>query len=102
MQEILVSIQRTLNHPYVGRMYIFYQDIDLINYIEKQSLKNVEKIEFVPNLKDTMDTLFRFANSRLIYEVVMVTNADVYPDEGFDQLNLTRLKEKKIVYLLSR
>ena len=38
MQEIIDSIQYTIEHPLVGSLYIFYQNISLISYIEKHNL----------------------------------------------------------------
>ena len=102
MQEIVKSIENTLSHPEVGQVYIFYQDSLLIPYMEKQNLKNQEKIVYVPNMEDTMATLFRYANEHLEGHVVMVMNADVYPLEGFDQIDFHYLKNNKVLYALSR
>ena len=89
-------------HPEVGQVYIFYQDSLLIPYMEKQNLTNQEKIVFVPNMEDTMATLFRYANEHLEGHVVMVMNADVYPLEGFEQIDFQYLRSNKVLYALSR
>ena len=102
MQEIVESIENTLNHPEVGQVYIFYQDSLLIPYMEKRNLNNEEKIVFVPNMEDTMVTLFRYANEHLEGHVVMVMNADVYPIEGFEQIDFQYLRSNKVLYALSR
>ena len=102
MQEIVESIENTLNHPEVGRVYIFYQDSLSIPYMEKRNLNNEEKIVFVPNMEDTMATLFRYANEHLEGHVVMVMNADVYPLEGFEQIDFQYLRSNKVLYALSR
>ena len=102
MQELVESIRKTVNHPEVGKLYIFYQDSLLIPYLHKQDLNNHDKIVFVPNLEDKMAFLFRYANEHLEGHVVMVMNADVYPDEGFEKLDYSRLREKKFMYCLSR
>ena len=102
MQEIVESIENTLTHPEVGPVYIFYQDSLLIPYMEKQNFKNQEKLVFVPNMEDTMATLFRYANEYLEGHVVMVMNADVYPLEGFEQIDFQYLRSNKVLYALSR
>ena len=102
MQEIVESIQNTLNHPEIAQVYIFYQDSLLIPYMERQNIKNQEKIVFVPNMEDTMATLFRYGNEHLEGHVVMVMNADVYPLEGFEQIDFQYLKNNKVLYALSR
>ena len=102
MQEIVESIQNTLSHPEVGQVYIFYQDSLLIPYMEKQNLINKVKIVFVPNMEDTMATLFRYANEHLEGHVVMVINADVYPDEGFEKLDYALLRQQRHMYCISR
>ena len=71
-------------------------------YMDKQNLEHREKIVFVPNMEDTMATLFRYANEHLEGNVVMVMNADTYPDEGFEKLDFARLRQKKLMYCLSR
>ena len=102
MQEISQSLQNTLNHKYVGHLYIFYQDFNLIPYLEKQNLSNSHKITFIPNMEDTMTSLFRYANEHLEDHVVMVMNADVYPEEGFEKLNFKSVRRKHYVYCISR
>ncbi len=102
MQEIIDCIQNTLNYPHTGFLYIFYQDPLLIPYMEKQNLNHKEKITFVPNMIDTIATLFHYAHENLQGEIVMLTNADTYPVEGFEKVNLANLTNNKIAYLISR
>ncbi len=102
MQEIMDSIQKTLNYPQTGYVYIFYQDPLLVAYIQKQKLSHKERIIFVPNMADTMSTLFLYANQNLTNKTVMILNADTYPVEGFEMINTTDLKTNKVIYLISR
>ncbi len=102
MLEIVDSIQITLNFQHTGFVYIFYQDPLLIPYIQRQNLNHQEKMTFVPNLADTMSTLFYFANKNLEGKTTMILNADNYPEEGFDKVNPTRLKKERLFYLISR
>ena len=102
MQELVRSLQITLEQDYVSYLYIFYQDSLLIPYIKKQNLTYQEKIVFVLNMEDSMATLFRYANEHLEGHVVMVMNADVYPLEGFEQIDFQHLRNNKLAYCLSR
>ena len=102
MQEIVKCLQNTLNHEYVGTLYIFYQDIKLIPYLENQNFTSSHKLKFIPNMEDTMTSLFRYANEHLQAHIVMVMNADVYPGEGFEQLDFEYLRRNKVMYGLSR
>ena len=102
MQELVRSLQLTLEQDYVSYLYIFYQDSLLIPYMEKQNLTYPEKIVFVPNMEDTMETLFRYANEHLEGHAVMVMNADVYSVEGFEQIDFKHLRNNKLAYCLSR
>ena len=102
MDEIVESLQKTLNHPAVGNIFIFYQDLQLLPHLEKQNLNNKEKIVFVPNVEDSMAKLFRYANEHLEGHVVMVMNADTYPDEGFEKLDFALLKKRTHIYCISR
>ena len=102
MQEIVKSLQNTLNHEYVGTLYIFYQDIKLIPYLENQNFTYSHKLRFIPNMEDTMMSLFHYANEHLHTHVVMVMNADVYPGEGFEQLDFDSVRRKEYVYCISR
>ena len=98
----MTSIQNTLNHPLVGNVYIFYQDPFLIPYMEREQVTSSKRITFVPNMEDTMATVFRYANEHLEGRVVMVMNADVYPDRGFEKLDLEYFRKNKLMYGLSR
>ena len=102
MQELITSIQNTLNLALVGNVYIFYQDPILIPYMTREHMTNNDRITFVPNMEDTMATLFRYANEHLRGHVVMVMNADVYPDEGFEKLDLEYFRNNRLMYGLSR
>ena len=102
MAELMTSVQNTLNHPLVGNVYVFYQDPILIPYMEREHVTKSDRITFVPNMEDTMATLFRYANEHLEGHVVMVMNADVYPDEGFEKLDLEYFRKNKLMYGLSR
>ena len=102
MKELARSLQFTLELNYVSYLYIFYQDSLLIPYLEKHNLTNKAKTLFVPNTEDTIATLFRYANEHLEGHVVMVMNADVYPLEGFEQIDFHYLRNNKIAYCLSR
>ncbi len=102
MQEIVESIQYTLNYKHCAFVYIFYQDALLIRYIYKQNLKYKEKLSFIPNMADTVSTLFEYANNYLVNKTVLVLNADTYPLEGFEKLNTKKLRDNKLVYLISR
>ena len=102
MEELMTSVKNTLNHPLVGNVYIFYQDPILIPYMTREGVTNSDRITFVPNMEDTMATLFRYANEYLEGHVVTVMNADVYPDEGFEKLDLEHFKKNKLMYGLSR
>ena len=102
MQEIVQSVQKTLKHSEVGNVFIFYQDSLLMPYLEKQNLHNQEKIVFVANMEDTMATLFQYANEHLEGHVVIVMNADVYPNEGFDKLDYALLRQQRHMYCISR
>ena len=102
MQELVRSLQLTSEQDYVSHLYIFYQDSLLIPYLEKHNFTNKEKIVFVPNMEDSMATLFRYANEHLEGRVVMVMNADVYPLEGFEQIDFQHLRKNKLAYCLSR
>ena len=102
MQELVRSLQLTLEQDYVSHLYIFYQDSLLIPYLEKHNFTYKEKIVFVPNMEDSMATLFRYANEHLEGHVVMVMNADVYPLEGFEQIDFQHLRNNKLAYCLSR
>ena len=59
-------------------------------------------MKFIPNMEDTMMSLFHYANEYLCMQVVMVMNADVYPGEGFEHLDFEYLKKSKVAYCLSR
>ena len=102
MAELMTSVQNTLNHPLVGNVYIFYQDPILIAYMEREHVTKSDRIIFVPNMEDTMANLFRYANEHLEGRVVMVMNSDVYPDEGFEKLDLEYFRKNKLMYGLSR
>lgn len=101
MQEIVNSIQNTLNYPYTGFIFIFYQDPLLIPYMVQQNLNHSQRMLFVSNMADTISTLFQFANNNLQNRTVMILNADTYPMEGFEKVNSANLRNK-LVYLISR
>ena len=102
MKELVRSLQLTLERDYVSYLYISYQDSLLIPYLEKQNFTNKAKLTFVPNMEDTMATLFPYANEHLEGHVVMVMNADVYPLEGFERIDFQHLRNNKLAYCLSR
>ena len=102
MNEIIESIQNTLNYYLVKSLIIFYQDPLLIPYIKKKKMTNNQKISFVPNINDSFSTLFYYANEHLKGQVVLIMNADTYIGESFQKLNITQILRNKLTYIISR
>ncbi len=102
MEEIMRSLQNTLNHPIVRNVHIFCKDKEIIPYIQKQRLNNSQKIHFVINGEDTMLSVFQYVNRNLDGKLAMIINADNYPVEGFTEENLNYINSHKIMYSLSR
>ena len=103
MLEFLEATIKTVNHQLVKQVYIFYENVKLKTVLNMGAIgENYHKITFIGNPDDTVDHLFRFANEHLVGEIVNIMNADVYPGEGWENLDPVCIRKNKVMYGLAR
>ncbi|XP_067679676.1 uncharacterized protein [Haliotis asinina] len=104
-EEYITGLTRTLLHPHIQDVHLLYDQDLLPDYVRKK-LSNVpfhRKLFFhyLQNTRQAIST-FRFAFEKLQGRLVMVTQADVYPERGFDLIDIERLKSERLMYALTR
>ncbi|KAK6171555.1 hypothetical protein SNE40_019719 [Patella caerulea] len=101
--EYMTSLQLTLIHEHVSTVHFLYDHPPIIKYIQKRIRWNLAKLSF-HRVKDSKITkaAYEFAFSHLSGRLVMITQADVYPDDGFDLIRKNIMVSQQLMYALSR
>ncbi|XP_071119025.1 uncharacterized protein [Haliotis cracherodii] len=104
-EEYITGLSRTLIHPHIHEVHLLYDQDLLPDHVNKKlSSVSIQQKLFFHYLQNTRQALstFRFAFEKLQGRLVMVTQADVYPERGFDLIDIERLKSERLMYALTR
>ncbi|XP_071090444.1 uncharacterized protein [Haliotis cracherodii] len=102
MADYVESLIHTLRHPCVFEVHIFYDQDGMPEYIQSR-LGTQPKLKFdrIPNAKVYVG-IFEFVHQHFKDKLVMITNGDIYPAEGFEKLDYDVMRDKRLFYSPSR
>ncbi|KAK6172306.1 hypothetical protein SNE40_015993 [Patella caerulea] len=103
MEEYISSLQSTLMHVNVEEIHFLFDDVALPSYVESKIYSNGIKLKF-HRVYDSHKTsnIFEYVFTHLQGKLVMVTQADCYPERGFHLINKTVLSKNRLMYALTR
>ncbi len=102
--EYMTALQRNLNHNLVARVHILTTDS---NVTEKRLLdfdlphRHKIVVAQVPSADSTRD-MFEYISQNLVGQDVMYVNGDIYLTEGFDKVDAQAMRQRHIIYGLTR
>ncbi|XP_071089306.1 uncharacterized protein [Haliotis cracherodii] len=92
IKDFTESLNYTLQHQCVNEVHLFYDQDGMPKYINsvlgKQPKLNFDK---VPNAYSYL-SLFDIAHKNYTDKLVMITNGDIYPADGFEKLDYDHMK----------
>lgn len=102
MKDFTESLDYTLQHQCVNEVHLVYDQDGMPEYINsvlgKQPKLNFDK---VPNAYSLL-SLFDIAHKKYTDKLVMITNGDIYPADGFEKLDYDHMKANRAFYVPSR
>ena len=103
MAEITTTLQSNLQHPNIASVHIMVREWESVQFLRSLDLVNREKIviQFV-NETVTMKMQLLYASRCLKGKIVSISHQDNMFGAGWNQLKPNILKEKKILYALTR
>ena len=101
--EILGTYQKNLNHPMIKFLYIFVKYKESVDLLQNTLFKNSSKLVIIWS-KEGVEPIriFPYISKCLEGELVMYGNSDISVGEGFEKIDPKIIKEKKLMYALTR
>ncbi|CAH1798538.1 unnamed protein product, partial [Owenia fusiformis] len=108
-REYLASLKMNIDHPCVEQIHLLVETVNV-----KQSIKNQTIFRINASLVDSFLTfseingkptyrmLAEYASENLIGKIVVFQNADISLGEGFEDIKMEYVKDRRISYSLSR
>ena len=103
-KEILLVLQRNLQHPLIKRIHLLSENSTLAkNYFKGKNLSNFEKLVIYHNNRSaSYRDVIQYISNNLLNQTVVFTNEDIYLGDGFDKVNVANMRNQKILYTLTR
>ena len=103
-KEILLVLQRNLQHPLIKRIHLLAENSTLAkNYFKGKNLSNFEKLVIYHNNRSaSYRDVIQYISNNLLNQTVVFTNEDIYLGDGFDKVNVANMRNQKILYTLTR
>ncbi|XP_071089304.1 uncharacterized protein [Haliotis cracherodii] len=102
MKDFTESLNYTLQHQCVNEVHLFYDQDGMPKYINSVLGKQPKLIfDKVPNAYSYL-SLFDIAHKNYTDKLVMITNGDIYPADGFEKLDYDHMKANRAFYVPSR
>ncbi|ESO95797.1 hypothetical protein LOTGIDRAFT_160344 [Lottia gigantea] len=104
MEEYMTCLKFTLNHRFISRVHLLYDQPSIVRYIISRldhSIRNKITFQLVKDAVISL-TAFEYVFSNLQGRLVMMMQADNYPGDGFNLVDKNLLREKKLMYALTR
>jgi len=103
MAEIIECLQRNLNNSMIANVHVLVFGEESIIYLKSLKLENSHKM--IVHKNDRWPTIFdqlMYASNHLQEKVVIMSHQDNYIGEGWEKVNPTVLKRKRLMYALTR
>ena len=102
-KELDDTLIANLKHPSIAAIHIMYTNKGLLDYLDRLQLRNHSKLKCqyfdkVP----TISMFLLYIQKNLQNKYAIVSNQDIEYGEGWDEINLKKMKEQNIMYALSR
>lgn len=103
-RELLDVLQMNLNNNGILAIHIIYHDERVVKHIMSQRLRFTHKLIFhwVQSTNPTYEDALLYIGKYLLDQLVVFTNQDIYLDRGWDVLDHRKIKERKLMYALTR
>ena len=103
-RELLDVLQMNLNNNNIIAIHIVYSNENVVRHIMNQRLRFTHKLIFhwVQSPNPTYEDAMLYIGKYLLDQLVVFTNQDVYLDKGWNLLDHERIKERKLMYALTR
>ena len=103
-RELLDVLQMNLNNNYIAAIHIIYHKEQVIQHILAQRLRFTHKLIFhwVSSPNPTYEDAMLYVGKYLLNQLVVISNQDVYLDRGWQVLDHQKIKDRKLMYALTR
>ena len=103
-RELLDVLQMNLNNNGILAIHIIYHDERVVKHIMNQRLRFTHKLVFhwVQSTNPTYEDALLYIGKYLLDQLVVFTNQDIYLERGWDILDHREIKERKLMYALTR
>ena len=102
MKEFMSCLRKTLDHPYVANIHIFYDDERTKTKILEEFTAHKDRLvfQFMESLR--YEIMFKYIGDNLTQRLVMLMHGDMYPAYGFYQVNFANFYRERLMYALTR
>ena len=101
-EEVFV-LRKNLHHPLIAKVHILAEHKNLLMDFLIEKKTNLQKIVIHNNGKvATMRDIFQYISKNLVNKTAIFANGDIYLGDGFDRVNTTQMRDKRIMYALTR
>ena len=103
-RELLDVLQMNLNNNNIIAIHIIYSNEKVVNHIINQRLRFTHKLIFhwVQSPSPTYEDAMLYIGKYLLDQLVVFANQDIYFGKGWNILDHEKIKERKLMYALTR
>lgn len=103
-RELLDVLQMNLRNSIIIAVHLIYNDEEVVKHILNQKLRFAHKLIFhwVDSVNPTYEDAMIYIGKHLRHQLVVLANQDIYLGAGWDVLDHKRIKERNIMYALTR
>lgn len=99
-QELVTALLNNLNSSFVEKIHLFVDNNESLDYLK--GITKSDKIVIIEiGKKPIYSDFFNYILNHIPNKICMITNSDIYLSEC-DKLLISKLKNEKIVYALTR
>lgn len=103
MAEVVDCLQKNLNHKVISFVHVLVLREETINYLQSLELSNSYKLIIHKNEESpTLMHEVNYATKYLEGKAVIISHQDNYLDGGWEKVNHTVLKTKRLLYAITR
>ena len=103
LEELHEVLQRNLNNELISAVHLLYEHPYIMLHLSKLNLKNKNKLVLHRVDKDpTYRHAIDYATEYLMNRIVVFTNQDIYLGEGWDKISISKMRQNRILYALTR
>ena len=101
--EIEVALQKNLNSKYVAAVHVLYYHPAVHSYLMRLQMENSKKLVLHLTRRDpTVAINLDYIQKYLRHKFVLLMNQDNYLGEGWDDVDISALRTRRVAYALTR